>query len=124
METSTVSPVSLEAGLSAIAQGQYPEAIGILEAFCHDCAVNAQTTSRDYLRAQMHLIEVYEQNGQAERALNLCQQMTTCANAQVQIWARQRLTTMTQANTSVAESSVSCAWSALFDKLAQHFRST
>jgi hypothetical protein len=121
VETSTVSPVLLEAGLSALSQGQYSEAIGILEAFCHDCALNAQLTSRDYLRAQMHLIEIYGQHGQTERALNLCQQLTACDHAQVQIWAEQRLKTMTL--TPMMGSPAPSPRFALLGKLIQRFRS-
>lgn len=119
METSTVSSALLEAGLSALSQGQYPEAIGILEAFCHDCALNAHPTSRDYLRAQMHLVEIYGQHGQAERALSLCQQLTTCANAQVQIWAEQRLKTMTL--TTIIEAPAPSPRFMLLSKLIQRF---
>lgn len=94
METPIVSSASLESGLAALEQGQYQAAIGSLEAFCHDYAVSDQTASRDYLRAQMHLIKIYEQIGQTKRAEILCHQLAVCANAQVQIWAQQRLKAM------------------------------
>lgn len=122
METSTVSPVSLEAGLLALSQGQHSQAVGILEAFCHDCAVNDQLTSRDYLRAQMHLIEIYEQNGQSERALSLCHHLINCSNAQVQIWAMQRLKSITQATTAAAKPPAPFAGFSVLSKLAQRFR--
>jgi hypothetical protein len=102
--------------------GQHSQAVGILEAFCHDCAVNDQLTSRDYLRAQMHLIEIYEQNGQSERALSLCHHLTNCSNAQVQIWAMQRLKSITQATTAAAKTPAPFAGFAVLSKLAQRFR--
>lgn len=102
METSIVSSALLEAGLAALQQAQHDQAIGFLEAFCKDCAVNDQLTARDYLRAQMHLVEIYEQTGQGERAALLCYQLANCNNAQVQIWARQRLQSCSLANLDVS----------------------
>lgn len=97
MESSIVSSVSLDTGLAALHQGRYQEAIGSLEAFCHDCAVQAKTASHDYLRAQMHLVKVYEQQGHPDRAIALCHQLSKCSNAQVQIWAQQYLRNITKA---------------------------
>ncbi len=91
MQTSTL--LSLETSLVALEQQQYSKAIGLLEAFCHDCVVEAQI-DRDYFRAQMHLIAVYEQQDQLDRAIALCQKLLDCPNAQVQIWARQKLVTL------------------------------
>jgi hypothetical protein len=90
LETPILSLDLLETGIAALQQQQYQEAIGSLEAFCHDCATQSQL-GRDYLRAQMHLISTYEQQGQRDRALTLCQNLTQSANAQVQIWAEQKL---------------------------------
>jgi hypothetical protein len=113
-----VSPASaLEAGLVAQHQGHYSEAIGILEAFCHDCAVTAQTASRDYLRAQMHLIKIYEQIGQVQRAVVLCHQLIACTNAQVQIWAQQHLEAMAKPKPAPAESNA--VEQSIFSKLKQ-----
>lgn len=106
VESSIVSSASLEAGLVALKQGQLPEAIGILEAFCHDCAIRGQTSSRDYLRAQMHLVKIYEQQGHAERVAVLCQQLANCSNAQVQIWVQQYASTSLQP-VSMSQSSAS-----------------
>ena len=90
METSILSSTSLEAGLTAIQQGQHQDAIAILEAFCHDCAVNG-CCDRDYLQAQMHLVKIYQQTAQIDRAVRLARQLHRCRNAQVQIWAQQTL---------------------------------
>lgn len=94
-----VSPVSLEAGIAAAQQAQYQNATSILEAFCHDCAVNSRCTSREYLQAQMHLVKIYAQNGAKERAFMLCEYLTQCENAQVQIWAQQTLRELSRALT-------------------------
>jgi hypothetical protein len=94
VESSILSSVSLEAGLAAIQQERHQDAISILEAFCHDCAANAQWTNRSYLQAQMHLVKTYSCNAQIERAIVLCQRLTACDNAQVQIWAQQTLKTL------------------------------
>jgi hypothetical protein len=90
----------LASGLMALQQQQYQEAIGILEAFCHDCAAKAQLNSRDYLRAQMHLVTTYSQQGQPERALALCENLIQSSNAQVRIWAEQKLKSIDPAQTS------------------------
>jgi hypothetical protein len=91
VESSILSSVSLEAGLAAIQQERHQDAIGILEAFCHDCAAQAQWANRSYLQAQMHLVKTYAKNGQTERAMILSQRLAECNNAQVQIWAQQTL---------------------------------
>jgi hypothetical protein len=91
LQTSTLSSAALETSLVALKQQQYAKAIGLLEAFCHDRALEAQL-DRDYFRAQMHLIAVYEQQEQLDRAVALCRNLLHCPNAQVQIWAQQKLT--------------------------------
>lgn len=94
MESSILPSVSLEAGLAAIQQERHQDAIGILEAFCHDCAAQAQWANRNYLQAQMHLVKTYAKNAQTERAIILCRRLAECNNAQVQIWAQQTLKTL------------------------------
>ena len=101
MQTSTLSSTALETGIAAVEQQHYAIAIGLLEAFCHDCAVKAELDSRDYLRAQMHLIAVYEQQGQLDRAITFCRNLVNCPNAQVQIWANQKLTQLVQLQTNM-----------------------
>jgi tetratricopeptide (TPR) repeat protein len=81
----TLTAVSMEAGLEALNQGRDQEAIAIFESFRQ----NSDPDSRDHLQAQMHLVKTYYGLGQAERAIALCQELTICANAQVQIWAQQ-----------------------------------
>jgi hypothetical protein len=74
----------MEAGLQALKQGQDQEAIQIFETFCQ----NAVPNSREYLRAQMHLVKIYQNLEQKEQAIALCQQLLICPNAQVQIWSQ------------------------------------
>jgi lipopolysaccharide biosynthesis regulator YciM len=83
----TLTAVSMEAGLEALNQGRNQEAIDIFESFCQ----NSASDSREHLQAQMHLVKTYQDLGQAERAIALCQALTICANAQVQIWAQQMM---------------------------------
>ena len=78
---------SMTAGLAALSQGQDQEAIQIFETFCQ----NAVPNSREHLQAQMHLAKIYQNVGQHEQSIALCQQLSTCTNAQVQIWAQQVL---------------------------------
>ena len=73
----------MAAGLVALKQGQDQEAIQIFETFCQ----NAMSNSREHLQAQMHLAKIYQNLGQNEQSIALCQQLRTCTNAQVQIWA-------------------------------------
>lgn len=78
---------SMETGLEALDQGQTQEAIQIFETFCQ----NAVPNSREHLQAQMHLVKAYQNLGQNEQAIALCQQLLACPNAQVQIWAQQTM---------------------------------
>ena len=83
----SLTATSMAAGLEALNQGQDQEAIQIFETFCQ----NAVPNSREHLQAQMHLVKIYQNLGQNEQAIALCQQLLTCPNAQVQIWAQQTL---------------------------------
>ncbi len=78
---------SMETGLEALNQGQEQEAIQIFETFCQNVVPN----SREHLQAQMHLVKIYQNLGQNEQAIALCQHLLICTNAQVQIWAQQSM---------------------------------
>jgi hypothetical protein len=82
-----LTPTSMEAGLEALNHGQEQEAVQIFETFCQ----NAVPNSREHLQAQMHLVKTYQNLGQNERAIALCQELLVCPNAQVQIWAQQTM---------------------------------
>lgn len=78
---------SMTAGLAALSQGHDQEAIQIFEIFCRNAVLN----SREHLQAQMHLAKIYQNLGQHEQSIALCQELLICPNAQVQIWAQQVL---------------------------------
>lgn len=78
---------SMEAGLEALNQGQEQEAIQIFKTFCQ----NTVPHSREHLQAQMHLVKIYQNLGQTEQAIALCQQLLNSPNAPVQIWTQQTL---------------------------------
>lgn len=97
------SSASLEAGLDALRQKRFQDAITILETLCQSCTPG----SRDYFQAQMSLVKAYQGDGQTERAIALCQELLSASNAQVQIWAQQALTSLQArlASTRPADSS-------------------
>jgi DNA-binding SARP family transcriptional activator len=105
--------MTLQAGLEAFQQARYLEAISLLEAFCQSCSISEQDNSRDHWRAQMYLIETYQRAGCLEQAEQLCQQLSQCPNAQVQIWAQQKVQKLVQSaeiapETSPAEADADC----------------
>lgn len=79
--------LSMEAGLEALNEGRAQDAIAFFEDFCQ----KAEPGSRDYLQAQMHLVKTHQTLEQTEQAVALCQALTQCQNAQVQIWAVQAM---------------------------------
>jgi hypothetical protein len=97
----TVTAISMAAGLEACHQGRDPEAIEIFQSFCKQ----AEPGSREFLQAQMHLVKAYQRLEQTTEAIALCEELTICANAQVQIWAHQTLKELTapEATPAVAE---------------------
>lgn len=94
------SAVSLEAGLEALRQERYSEAIDLLNAYCQ----TAKPTSRDYWQAKMHLVKTYRQQGELQQAIDLCQQLLDHSNAQIQIWAQQELWRIEQQQTGARRS--------------------
>jgi hypothetical protein len=83
----TLTTISMAAGLEACNQGRDQEAIEIFESYRQQAA----SGSREFLQAQMHLVKAHQRLEQMAEAIALCQDLTTCANAQVQIWAHQTL---------------------------------
>lgn len=81
----------LQAGIEAIQQKRFSEAIQRLEAFCHQTNPN----SKDYFQAQMWLVRAYQEQGQASQAIGLCQQMMTSSIPQVREWAERILPRLT-----------------------------
>ncbi|WP_316787461.1 M48 family metalloprotease [Thermoleptolyngbya oregonensis] len=83
----------LKSGIQAVKQQQYKAAIQALMACCQA----ADRQSKLYFQAQMWLVRAYYDGGQAERAIALCQQLSTDAPPQVQTWARNLLPTLSAA---------------------------
>lgn len=77
----------LQAGIEAIQQKRFSEAIQKLEAFCRQTNPN----SKDYFQAQMWLVRAYQEHGQVSQAIGLCQQMATSSIPQVREWAERTL---------------------------------
>jgi Zn-dependent protease with chaperone function len=75
-------------GVAALKQQQPAEAIRLLT---HFCDLNTNSRSKALYQAQMYLVKAYQDNGEPDRALDLCRQMTTCGIPQVQAWAQARL---------------------------------
>jgi Zn-dependent protease with chaperone function len=80
---------SLEAGLSAVKQGNYQSAIATLE------AVVAIGNSNTLLQAQIGLVVAYAKSGNIPKAIALCQTLTQSQNSQVQQWADRTLEQLT-----------------------------
>jgi Zn-dependent protease with chaperone function len=76
------------AGVAALKQQQPAEAVRILTAYCD---LNANTRSKELYQAKMYLVKAYQDNGELDRAIDLCHQMTTCGIPAIQAWAEQRL---------------------------------
>jgi Zn-dependent protease with chaperone function len=81
----------LEAGLNALKQGQYADAIAALESI-----VQSQANEPPGLRAQMGLVVAYEKVGEPAKAIALCQSLSQCGNSQMQEWADRNLATLTK----------------------------
>ena len=75
-------------GIAACQEKRYPKAIKYLEDYCQDCH---ERDSKDYIQAQMWLIRAYQMGGQLQRAIALCQLLTTHVHPQVQTWAKRCL---------------------------------
>lgn len=86
----------LDAGITAAKQKRYSEAIQLLEDFCHNCV---DTSTKNYLQAEMWLVKAYQATGDLEEAIALCQQMTNNKNPEVASWAKKILPFLSPSNT-------------------------
>ncbi|NJM64741.1 MAG: M48 family metalloprotease [Acaryochloris sp. RU_4_1] len=77
----------LQAGIAAQQQGQYSQAIRILEQVWHTATPGSST----HVQAHMYLIMAHQGCGQIEQALMLCQPLASNPLPQVQAWANQVL---------------------------------
>lgn len=102
---------SLKAGLAALRSGDYPTAIAHLESICQ---IQHQTSR---LKAQMGLVVAYENTGEINRALALCQILTNSSNPQVKEWAVRHLTQLTNRYPSAGRSESNITGFVAFDTL-------
>ena len=81
---------SLEAGLAALKQRDYPRAIALLESVAETAADRPLGT-----RAQMGLVAAYKATGNLKKAIALCTSLAKNSNTQVKTWADRTLTELT-----------------------------
>jgi len=81
----------LQAGMEALQQQRFPDAVQFLTTCCDQSVPG----SKDYYQAQMYLVRAYQDNGQAEAAIALCQQMLSAEVPQVRTWAERTLPRLT-----------------------------
>ncbi len=91
---------SLEAGLFALKQGDYNNAIAQLEtvARTQDNSTNA------VLQAKVGLVMAYARSGNVEKAIALCQTLTDINNPQVKQWADRALKELTKSKKNDSQS--------------------
>ena len=76
------SESSLQAGLTALKQGDYQTAISILETF-----IGQANNDSDVLQAQIGLAVAYSRSGEVGAAISLCESLRESENQQVKEWA-------------------------------------
>jgi len=81
---------SLEAGLAALKQQDYPTAIALLESLTQTAANQSSG-----IRAQMGLVAAYKATGNLKKAIALCSSLAKSPNPQVKTWADRALTELT-----------------------------
>lgn len=97
---------SLAAGLVALKQGKYSDAIAHLESACE-----IEVSENNISKAQMGLVVAYERTGNIQKAIALAQQLANNANSQVKAWANRTLANLIELhpehnpNTSKAKNS-------------------
>lgn len=91
----TNAELSLEAGLVALKQGNYPLAIAKLTP-----VASSQENPTTNLQARVGLVMAYARTGQIRKATVLCQTLTESENTQVKEWAKLALTHLTKSQKS------------------------
>ena len=89
-----------EAGHQALKQKNYPEAIRLLEEYSDNISESQSSESQ---QAQMWLVQAYRENRQLEKAISLCQQLTTSQDMLIQQWAEQALSSLNAAQKKQAK---------------------
>jgi len=82
---------SLDAGLTALKQGDYQKALAILQA-----VATTEGDARSGLQAQIGLVVAYARSGEVAHAIALCETLTQSQNLQVQEWAVRSLQQLTK----------------------------
>lgn len=83
--------MSLKAGKEAILRKHYTEAIAILTEYSQS---SKNTSSQEYIQAQIWLVSAYKKTGRADKAIAICDQLTTSDDPQIQTWAQKSLITL------------------------------
>lgn len=93
--------MSLQAGLDALNEGRYRDAVQMLKDFCQ---YYSQRGSKGYIQAQVGLVKAYHRLGDTEQAIALAKDLSTNDNPQVSSWAINALNSLggTQAPKSAA----------------------
>jgi len=94
--------MSLQAGLDALNEKRYRDAVQILNDFCH---YYTQRGSKDYLKAQMGLVKAYHRLGDPEKAIAIAKNLSTQENSQVSSWAINALNSLIGTQTPQSPSS-------------------
>lgn len=90
---------NLETGLAALKQGDYQTAIATLENICE-----TELHESTRLRAQIGLVQAYQQIGDRYQACQLCQTLIQSQNAQAKKWAMAKLRELSPSQDVVAAS--------------------
>lgn len=105
---------SLRAGITALKQERYLEAINLLESFCYCCSIQessprrlserngSRTDPSECTLARVALVMAYQRSGDLERSTALCQELVEQVGVSegglwAQEWATQALPTLRQA---------------------------
>lgn len=91
---------TLEAGLAAVKQGNYQDAIANLEAVCE-----TELSEKAIVQAQMGLIVAYKRIGNIEKAIALTKELSNSSNSQVKEWAVRNLASLRERHPEKIEAS-------------------
>ncbi|ACK64640.1 peptidase M48 Ste24p [Rippkaea orientalis PCC 8801] len=100
--------MSLNDGLKALKNQQYPEAVQLLEVYCQN---NSDRQSPFYIQAQIALARAYRGNGELNKSLALCQELTQNSNNEARQWAKSFLSLLATQETFNSRHSDSPHWS-------------
>ena len=84
--------MSLQAGLDALREKRYRDAVQILQDFCR---YYTQRGSKEYLQAQMMLVKAYQNLGDRASAITIAKELSIQENPQLSSWAIKALRSLT-----------------------------